>query len=141
MPAPSPAEAPKKKEVPRKIEMKELADNLGKKFSRLFKVLAIMGAVAVPVQACAPIELSPLATEVGKTKKDLRERGTACENGIYQARVLRQSTKRQVSLLAEIADQKFSACTVQNNLGVWDDPTFNEGQAALQAAIKLDQKK
>ena len=141
MPTSSPAEAPKKKEIPKKTEMKELAEGLGRKFSRLFKVLAIMGAVSVPVEACASINLSPLAADVGKTNQDVRERGLACENGIYQARVLRRSNKTQVSLLAEIAVQKFSSCTIQNNLGVWDDPTYQEAQAALMAAQEADKKK
>jgi hypothetical protein len=142
-----PAVTPSKKETPKKIEVKELADNLGKKFSKLFKVLAIMGAVAVPVEACAPIELSPTAASVGKTKKDVRERDNECAGGIIQARLIKESNMRPSSgwaqsvLLADVAEQKFSACVVQSKYGIWDEKTYKEGQAALAAAKEAYDKK
>jgi len=106
------------------------------KLGRLAKAAAFAGALALPAQAaaCAPVEFSPLAEDAGKSRENLLERRDACDRGIQEARAIKQRAKPAARQLADRAEFKFSSCLVSSGVGVWDEKSFQEAEAALKQA-------
>ncbi|MDQ7815250.1 MAG: hypothetical protein RDU25_05625 [Patescibacteria group bacterium] len=106
------------------------------KLGKLAKAAALAGALALPAQeaACAPVQLTPLAEDAGKTQAEVRERRAACDRGIQEARAIKNSSRPVAAGLADQAEFKFSSCYVSSGMGVWDEKGFQEAQALLKQA-------
>lgn len=116
------------------------------KLRRFPKALALSGALSIgaATEACVPISslnLTPTAEQAHKTTKELREREAACREGISQSLDLQRLGKPQAAILARLSEQKFAAALIAVEGRLWDENSFVEGQAILDAAKNANKDK